>query len=300
MILRNFDELIGVAKTRGCRRVAVARADDRTVLEGLRTAHLEDLVEPVLFGPADRVRREMDELGIDASWAIEDTRDDDALCAAAAVAAVRDGAADLLMKGQMHTSTLFQAVLDRDRGLPRDGILSHIAFVEIGHYHKLFAATDGGLNVAPDFDQKVEIVHNAVRAFGRLHYKRPKIALLSYVEKVRARDPETTEWQRIAQMGETGAFGDAIVDGPLAMDLCLSEKAKEAKRCSSEVAADADAIVAPNITAGNASTKALLLEGGIAAGVVVGASVPIVALSRGDAPRIRLCSIALASALLGD
>ncbi len=300
MILRNFDELIGVAKIRGCRKVAVARADDRTVLEGLRAACEEDIVEPVLFGPVDRVRAEMEALGIDEPWHVEDTGDRDERCAAAAVGAVREGAAELLMKGQMHTSTLFKAVLDKREGLPRRGILSHMAFVEIGHYHKLFASTDGGLNVAPDFDQKTEIVRNAISAFHDLGYERPKVALLSYVEKVKPDDPETTQWARIARMGEAGEFGEAVIDGPLAMDLCLSRRAKQAKRCESEVAADVDAIVAPNITAGNASSKALLLEGGVAAGVVVGASVPIVALSRGDTPRIRICSIAAASALLGQ
>ena len=125
------------------------------------------------------------------------------------------------------------------------------------------------------------------------------MALLSYVEKVKPGDPETNDWARITEMGERGELGSVQIDGPLAMDLCLSPEAKRIKGIESEVAGDVDVIVAPNITACNASTKALLLAGGLAAGVVVGASVPIIALSRGDAPNIRVCSIAAASALLG-
>jgi phosphotransacetylase len=297
MILRNIDELVGLAKFRGRRRVAVARADDRGVLEGLRLAWNEDLVQPILFGDRRQIQQAMRELDLDVDWPIEDTGDDNHRCALAAIAAVKNGDAELLMKGQMHTAELFQAVLDHRHGLPRQGILSHIAFVGIGGYHKLFATTDGGLNVNPDFDQKVEIVRNVVRALGHLGYSRPKVALLSYIEKVNDGDPETTQWARIAQMGRRGELGSAEVDGPLAMDLCLDREAVRVKGCTSSVAADADAIVAPNITACNASTKALLLEGGVAAGVVVGAAAPIIALSRGDAPRIRVYSIAAASAL---
>jgi phosphotransacetylase len=123
------------------------------------------------------------------------------------------------------------------------------------------------------------------------------VALLSYVEKVRDGDPETTEWSRIVEMAAGGELGDALVDGPLAMDLCLDGNAVRVKGSDSPVAADVDAIVSPNITACNASTKALLLEGGVAAGVVVGAAAPIIALSRGDSPRTRVYSIAAASAL---
>jgi len=297
MILRNIDELVGLAKFRGRRRVAVVRADDAGVLEGLRLAWHEDLIDPLLFGDRARIEQVMEQIELDVDWPIEHTDGDDRECARAAIASVNGGRAEMLMKGQMHTAELFQAVLDKRHGMPHHGVLSHIAFVAIAQYHKLFATSDGGLNVSPSFDQKVEIVRNVIRAFSRLGYSRPKVALLSYIEKVKRGDPETNEWARIAEMGARGELGEAIVDGPLAMDLCLDPEAVRVKRCESPVAADADAIVSPNITACNATTKALLLEGGVAAGVVVGASAPIIALSRGDAPRIRVYSIAAASAL---
>ncbi len=298
MILRNFDELIGVAKVRGRRRLAVARAEDRLVLEGLRLAWNEELIEPVLFGNADRIREWLLELDLPEDWRVENVAGDDRACARRAVAAVKAGEAELLVKGHLQTAELFKAVLDKEHGLPRKGILSHMAFVSIDHYPKLFGTTDGGLNLAPDFEQKCAIVRNAVEVFQRLGYARPKIGLLSYVEKVRPGDPETGDWRQIEEMAAEGRFGEADIEGPLAMDLCLSRDAKSVKHVESAVAADVDVIVAPTITACNASTKALLLQGGQGAGLVVGASAPIVSLSRGDNPRTRLCSIAAGIAML--
>jgi phosphate butyryltransferase len=298
MILRNFDELIGVAKVRGCRRVAVAKADDHTVLEGVALAAAEEMLEPILFGERDKIEAVLDELGMPRNYEIRDTGEHDRAAAEAAIESVRRGEAHLLMKGQLPTSTLFSCVLDKTKGLPRKGILSHIMFGKIDHYHKIFAMTDGGLNVAPDYAQRKAITQNAIDAFHALGYARPKVALLSYVEKVKKGDPETEQWRQLVKEAKEGGLGEAIVDGPLAMDLCLSIEAKRIKECVSEVAADADIIVAPNITACNASGKALLLAGGTAGGVVVGSSVPIVALSRGDSAKSRLCSLAIAIALL--
>ncbi|RJO65323.1 MAG: hypothetical protein C4523_16320 [Myxococcales bacterium] len=300
MILRNFNELIGVAKVRGRRTVAVARAEEESVLEGLRMAWEDELVEPVLVGDGRRIEALVGRLGLPPGWRVVHAAGDDCDAARRAVQVLRDGEAELLMKGQMQTSTLFKAVLEHSQGLPKNGILSHIAFVEIASYPKLFGATDGGLTVQPSFEQKVRIVRNAAQAFHRLGYRRPKIGLLSYVERVKEGDPETMDWRRIVEMAQGGAFGDVVVEGPLAMDLCLSLEAKRVKRVDSEVAANVDVIVAPNITACNASTKALILQGGSGAGVVVGASAPIVALSRGDAPKTRLCSIAAAIAMLPE
>jgi phosphate butyryltransferase len=300
MILRNFDELIGVAKVRGKRHVAVARADDETVLSGLKHAWEEDLVEPLLFGDKTRIHELKESLGIEADWEIVHTDDDDETCSIAAVKAVKEGRAHLLMKGQVSTATLFKAVLNRQHGLQRSGILSHVAMMEIPHYHKLFAVSDGGLNLNPTLEQKVEILRNTVAAFHCLGYVRPKVGLLSYVEKINEGDPETTEWGKIVEMASSGDFGDVEVAGPLAMDLCLSKKAKEIKGYKGQVAANVDIIIAPNITAGNASCKALLLEGGTAGGIVTGAAAPIIALSRADSPRARLCSVALGSALLNQ
>lgn len=300
MILRNFDELIGVAKVRGRRRVAVAGAGDKRVLEGLRLAWNEELIDPILYGDGPRIRELIATLDLPAAWTVCHVDGENPAYAVAAVEGIKKGEAEFLMKGQMPTHSLFSAVLDRKNGLEHEGILSHIALVEIEDYSKLFGTTDGGLTLKPNFEQKCEIVRNTIRAFHRLGYARPKIGLLSYVEKVTVGDEETEDWQRISQMALAGDFGEAAVEGPFGYDLCLSEEAKQIKGVDSEVAADVDAIVAPNITACNASTKALILRGGRAAGIVVGAQVPIVALSRSDTPRIRLYSIAAGIAMLSQ
>jgi phosphotransacetylase len=297
--LGSFDQLIQSAKALGAREVGVACAYDPIVLESLDLAFREGLVRPILFGDEGRIEEAMAALGIDRGWRIVDVRGDDRAVADAAIGAVRRGEARLVVKGQMHTATLFKAVLDRATGLPRSGTLSHIVFIETPCYHKLFAMTDGGLNRFPDFEMKKAILANAVRAFHALGYARPKVAMLSYVETVSEACEETTSCSRMVEWASGGGVGDAIVEGPLAMDLCLSRETARLKGCSGEVPGDADIVVVPNITVCNAAAKAFFLTGATAAGAVLGASSPIVALSRGDSARTRLCSIALCSVLLG-
>jgi phosphotransacetylase len=299
MVFESFDQLIERAKAGPRRRIAVARAENRGVLEALSSAFDLGLVEPVLFGDRERIRAEAAEVGAARAWTVEHVAGDDDAVARAAVAAVKSGEIELLMKGKVPTGTLFKAVLDRALGLPRDGILSHVAFVEAPFYHKLFAATDGALNLHPDLELKAAIARNAIAAFHALGCPRPKVALLSYVETASPKDPETTDCRILAERGAAGELGEAAVAGPLAMDLCLSREAAGLKGVSGEVPGDADILVAPDITVVNASVKALILAGSTAAGVLLGASAPIVALSRSDTPRERLCSIALACALLG-
>lgn len=298
MPIRNFEELVQIARQNGPQPIAVACADDETVLSGIRSASRHGLIIPILFGDKSQIKHTMKRLGISESWDIRHVTGDSAVCARRAVSSVRDGEAKLLMKGHLHTGTLFKAVLDKTNGLARRGILSHLAFVELADYHKIFATTDGGLNVNPDYSQKVEIVKNIITAFKCLDYALPKIGLLSYVEKVKTGDRETEQWAQITQLAKQGEFGDALVEGPLAMDLCLSKRAKVHKNYESEVAADVDGIVFPDITSCNASTKAMLFSGGIAAGIVVGAAAPIIALSRSDTPKMKYYSIAAAIALL--
>jgi phosphotransacetylase len=299
MGLRSFDHLIQSARAFGARAVAVAGADDEIVLESLERGAREGIVRPVLFGDAGRIAAAMAALAIDRPWPIVDVRGEERAVADAAVAAVRRGDAQLVVKGQLHTSTLFKAVLDKTTGLPRGGTLSHIVFIETPCYHKLFAMTDGGLNRFPDVETREVILTNAVRAFHDLGCARPKVAVLSYVETVSESCEETTSCARMAAWA-TEALGDgAIVEGPLAMDLCLSREVARIKGCAGEVPGDADIVVVPNITVCNAAAKAFFLTGATAAGVVLGASSPIVALSRGDSSHTRLCSLALASVLLG-
>jgi phosphate butyryltransferase len=295
--LRNFDQIIRSAKACGARRVGVACAYDSIVLESLDIGEREGIVQPILFGDRDRIAAAMAADHLDRDWPVVHVCGDDRAVANAAIAAVRNGEAQLLVKGRMHTAALFKSVLDKSKGLPRTGTLSHIVFIESTCYHKLFAMTDGGLNRFPDFETKKAILVNAVRAFRGLGCEKPKVALLSYVETAPEGCEETSAWVRIVEWAGNGGLDGALVEGPLALDLCLSREAARIKGYSGEVAGDADIIVVPNITVGNAAAKAFFLTGAIAGGVVVGASSPIVALSRSDSVRTRLCSLALASLL---
>lgn len=299
MVLRNFEELCARAKRETPVRVAVARAEEPSVLEGLALAYEAGLVLPVLFGDAAKIEACMAELCIRAPWEIRHIEADDRTVAGAAALAVGSGEAQVLMKGMLHTGTLFSAVLARENGLRKNAVLSHLMLVEVAKYHKLFGTTDGGLIVAPTFEQKTAILRNTIETLWALGYDEPKIGLLSYVEKAREDDPETWDWHRLSEMARAGEFGRALVDGPLAADLCFSAEAKAKKGSQSSVAADVDAIIAPNITACNAMTKGLVaFAGAQIAGVVVGAKAPVVVVSRADSPKARYLSIAMACALL--
>jgi phosphate butyryltransferase len=199
VVLQNFDQLIQLAKNCGTREVAVACAYDQTVLESLELGAREGLVRPILFGDTARIAEAMRALHIDRDWPVVHVAGDDRTVANAAVAMVRGGEAQLVVKGQMHTATLFKAVLDKTTGLQRGGTLSHVVFIESSCYHKLFAMTDGGLNRFPDFETKKAILSNAASAFHRLGYARPKVAMLSYVETASEGCEETTSCARMAE-----------------------------------------------------------------------------------------------------
>ncbi len=298
MALRDFDELLSLAVGRGVKRLAVARAEDELVLGGLVLAQQKGLIEPVLFGNRKKIEEIIERLELPLDCTIHNCEESDNACALRAVSAVREGEADLLMKGHMTTHDLFSAVLDKQAGLANGGLLSHIALLRIDNYPKLFGTTDGGLIRHPKLKHKIGIVRNTVKAFHQLGYDCPKIGLLSYVEKVMPDDFETEEWAEVVRMAKAGEFGEAKIEGPMAVDLCLNPQAKIIKDYKSEIAGDVDAIVAPDITPCNAMTKALIFNGGQGSGVVVGARIPIVSLSRVDTPEVRLRSISAAIAML--
>lgn len=299
MVLRHFDDLLARAKRETPVRVAVARAEEPSVLEGLALAHEAGLVVPLLYGDQTKIKACLAELGIAAPWEIRHLDADDRGVANAAALAVGSGEAQVLMKGMMHTGALFGAVLARENGLRKSAVLSHLMLVEVAGYPKLFGTTDGGLIVAPTFEQKTGILRNTIETLRALGYEEPKIGLLSYVEKAREDDPETWDWHTLSEMARAGEFGRVLVDGPLAADLCFSKESKAKKGSQSPVAADVDAVVTPNITVCNAMTKALVaFAGAQIAGVVVGAKAPVVVVSRADSPRARYLSIAMACALL--
>lgn len=294
-MIRSFEELREVVRTAPTKRVAVAGAARSTVIEAVKTASREQLIEPVLIGPEDRIRELAEEADFDLGGieVIDETGGETA-CSAHAVAEAREGRADLLMKGTVNTEKLLKAVLDKEAGLRTGRVLSHVAVVETDTYPKLMLHTDGGINIHQDLAARKDILANAVELARCLRCDHPLVAGLALVEKENPKLPETLDMRELMSWAAGGRLGNLFIEGPLGIDIALSRDAARLKGIFSRVAGQADIFLGPNITAVNFVVKSLiLLAGARVAGLVVGAKVPIVLLSRSDTPEIRVLSLAL-------
>ena len=210
----------------------------------------------------------------------------------------RDTKNSILMKGMVTTGMLMKAVLDKGNGLMSGNLLSHIAFFESPYYHKLLCITDAALNIAPDLHEKAGIIINAVNALHRLGIALPKVGILAAVETVNPKMEATIHAAMLVAMQKRNQIRDCLIDGPLALDNAISAEAARHKGIVSEVAGDADLLVAPEITSGNILYKSLIFLGGaVTAAMIVGASVPVVLTSRSDSDKSKFLSIALAAAM---
>ncbi len=218
------------------------------------------------------------------------------LAAEKAIEAVRTGRADLLMKGKVPTSTLLRAVLKDKEGLRGSRLLSHIAVVELPK-ERFLAVTDGGLNICPSLQEKAVILENAVELFQSLGVDKPKVAVLSAVEQVNPDIPSTLDAALLAQMALRGQIKGAVVDGPLALDLAVSAQACKLKKVDTPIAGEADILLVPDLVSGNLLGKSLIYIAGYpSGGIVMGATCPIILLSRSDSAQEKLNSIILGAA----
>jgi phosphate butyryltransferase len=295
MRIRNFEELRERAKGLGPRRVAVVSADDEVALTAAAEALRLGIATPVLIGDLGKIREiaralELSEL-IEGAAFVDAPND----AAVAAIRLVRTGGAEILLKGHLRTDELLRAVLDKDHGLRSGRLLSDVMLFQYGNgERRLVGLTDGGLSVAPKLEQKIEIVKNAIEVMRSLGIARPRIAIMSATEVVSDAIPSTKDAQALTAMGAQGAFGDAEVYGPLAVDNALLESAAAAKGIRHPVAGHADCLVAPNIEAANMFGKAAKYLGGSAcAHVVVGAKAPILIPSRVESAEDKVNAIAL-------
>lgn len=277
-------------------RVAVVDAAQRLVIETVREAHALSIVEPLLVGDPAATRKAARELAwtFDESWLVP--APSDVAAATTAAKLVRDGKADVVMKGNVHTDELMRALLDKQRGLRVPGQrVSHVFVCDIPRYPKLLGITDAAINIAPDLEAKAQILRNAVELFQLLGKERPKVAVLSAVETVNPAIPSTIDAASLTLMARRGQIGGAQVDGPLAFDNAISAEAAAEKGILSEVAGGADIVLVPDLESGNILAKNLeLLAGAVAAGLVTGLAVPVVLSSRADPPASRLAGLALA------
>ncbi len=292
-MIKNFEELITEVKKTGKKRLSIAIPYEVEDLKALKFAKDEGIIEPILIGKKDEIKKfyEKAEISLDAEI-IEES--DYYKAIELSVSMVRDGKADLLMKGLVKTPELLHAVLDKDRGIRKEKVLSHVGVLQCSRYPKLITMSDGGMIIAPTLDQKVEILKNAVFVSKALGVEIPKVALLSAIEIVNPDMPSSLDAALITMMAKRGQIKGAIVDGPLAFDNAISKWAAEVKGIKSDVAGDADVFIVPNIEAGNIFFKILnYLSDGYSAGVVIGATAPVILPSRSDSKESKYYSIAL-------
>ncbi|HAF27684.1 MAG TPA: phosphate butyryltransferase [Bacteroidales bacterium] len=298
MTYKSLNDIVSIAKGKETRRLAVAAAADRHVLEAVKNAYLEGIVIPKLIGNKAEIEKICKEINFDLTGIELFEEKNPALSAIKAVALIKEGKADILMKGLVSTAPLLKAVLDKENGLTKGSTLSHFALIESPYYHKLFGITDAAMNILPGFDEKVQILNNAVEVFHRLGIKNPKVAVVGPLEVVNPKIESTTHAAMLTVMNKRGQIQGCIVDGPFAIDNAVSKEAAEHKGIISDVAGDADILLAPDLNSGNILYKTLMfLGGGTSAAVIMGARVPIVLTSRADDERSKMMSIALAAAM---
>jgi len=295
-MIKNFDTILEQIKSEKLKTIAVAMAEDADVLKALEKARSNGLAKAVLTGKEENISSIMTDLGIDKNdFEIINTANE-LESVQAAVAEVREGRANVLMKGLCSTSTFLKGILDKNNGLRSGKVLSHLAVFESPKYHKLFMLSDAAMNIAPELSAKIAITENAISAALKLGYEKPKIALISAVEKVNPDGiPSTVDAAIISKMNERKQIKNAIIDGPLALDNALSAQSCKIKGLETPVGGDADIMIVPNIETGNACYKLLTVLGNAkVAGIIVGAAAPIVLTSRADSDESKFLSIVIA------
>ncbi len=273
--------------------LAVAAAQDEDVLKAAKAAREKGIADAILVGDEDRIRP------MAAAAGMEDIRilhePDDVLAVGRAAKLIRSGEANALMKGLINTSDFLRAVLDPENGLKSGSLLSHLAAFEIPGQEKLHFYTDGGINISPTLSEKKAILLNALDSLGRLGIRNPKVALLSANEKISPKMPSTTDAQALVEMRARGEIPAGILEGPIALDVAVSRRAAKHKGIGSEISGEVDLFLVPNIESGNLVGKTLVyFAQARMAGIVLGASCPIVLTSRAETAEGKLHSIALA------
>lgn len=292
-MLRDFDDLIEEVRNIGVYRVAVANANDREVLKAIKLAKDMGFIEPILVGEEEGIRRLVDELGLGKCRIVNSLDEVDAC--RKAVKLVRDGEADILMKGLVNTSIYMKAILNREEGLRTDSLISLLAVYDIPEYKKLLYCTDSGVNVSPDLDGKVDILSNALGAVKSMGIRNPKVAVLTANEMVNPKIQSTVDADSLVKMVENGEIEDCIIEGPIAFDVAFDPQAAEHKGIESKVSGDVDLLMFSCMETGNALGKSWLhFNKARWAGILLGASHPVILGSRSDTAEIKLNSIALA------
>jgi phosphate acetyltransferase len=290
-----YEQLVARCKSLAPVSTAVVHPCERSALAGAAEAAAAGLITPIYVGPQARISEIARENAISLGSAQIIDAPHSHAAAEQAVALVREGRAELLMKGSLHTDELLGAVVARDSGLRTGRRISHVFIMDVPTYHKVLIVTDAAINIAPSLEDKVDICQNAIDLAMSLGLKQPKVAILAAVETVNSKMPATLDAAALCKMADRGQIKGALLDGPLAFDNAINKEAARTKGIKSEVAGDPDILLAPDLEAGNILAKLLsFLAKADSAGLVVGARVPIILTSRADSVRARIASCAVA------
>ena len=292
----HYERLLARARTLPAIPTAVAHPCDASSLTGAVDAARMGIIAPVLVGPQERIRAAAGKADLDlANIEIMDAPHSHA-SAATAVRLVREGRAECLMKGSLHTDELMAAVVSREGGLRTARRISHCFVMDVPSYYTPLIISDAAVNIAPTLEDKVHIVQNAIDLARALGQEEVLVAILSAMETVNPKVPSTIEAAALCKMADRGQITGGILDGPLALDNAIDLQAAEIKKIASPVAGRANVLIVPDLEAGNMLAKSLtFLAGADAAGIVLGAKVPIILTSRADSVMTRLASCAVAS-----
>lgn len=293
-----LEHLIDQAAGQPKKTVAVAVAEDHEVIEAVAKAITLQLAQFRLYGNQEKIMGMLQEHALQTSEHIEViAATSNAEAAELSVKSVRNGEADVLMKGNIPTANILKAVLNKEWGLRKGSVLSHVAAFEVPNYNRLIFVTDAAMNIAPDVTQKAAIIQNTVEVARAIGIELPKVAPIAAVEVVNPAMQATIDAAMLTQMNRRGQIKDCIVDGPLALDNAVSQIAAEHKGIVSDVAGKADILLVPTIEAGNVLYKSLVYFADAKVGAMIaGAKAPIVLTSRADSAETKVYSLALAVA----
>lgn len=299
MIYRSFDELIDKVKNYpSMKRMVVAAAGEEHTLLAALHARREGIARPILVGDKEKILEILKKLGEEVPEEDIYPTTDNKEAAELSVSLILEGKADFLMKGYLDTAVLLKAVVNKEKGLGKGGVMSHFSMFEVPSYHKILVPVDGGMVAYPTLEQKKSIIENTVETLRSMGYDCPKVGVLACVEKVNPKMPETVEAAELARLNQEGEIKNCIIEGPISYDCAIDAEIAKLKNYESQIAGDVDVLVAPNIHAGNIMGKMLTCTcKAKMAGFVVGAKCPIVLTSRGSSAKEKFLSIAVSAAV---
>ncbi|MBI40930.1 MAG: phosphate butyryltransferase [Leptospiraceae bacterium] len=299
-MIQNFDQVLDKIHDYPVQRIAVANGVDPATLHAVCEARDKSIAESALFGDESTIRENAEKQGLDLKGIDIVDHKEPIHAANAAVKSVSEGKCSIYMKGYIHSDDFLRTVISRDAGLRTENILNHVFILEAKHLGRLLFITDGAMNIKPDLEEKARIIANTVALAQTFDIAKPKVAVLSAVEVIAPKIESTLEAAALAKMGDRNQFHGGLVDGPFALDNAISEEAAAYKKIGGEVAGKADILLVPDIVTGNALAKSFAhITGGTSAGLIYGASAPVVLPSRSDPERCKLMGIACAVYVAG-